>query len=62
MNGFRIGGVKYMTIKTDERSVYGKQVRRLAPEIPHTIAEPLPGKGGRDVCQDAASHPRGSLS
>ena len=26
-NGFKIGSVKYFTIKADDRSVYGKQVR-----------------------------------
>lgn len=25
-NGFHINGVKYMTIKADEKSVYGKKV------------------------------------
>ena len=27
-NGFHIAGVKYMTIKSDERSLYGKKVQR----------------------------------
>ena len=28
MQGFHIGGAKYMTIRTDERSVYGKKVMK----------------------------------
>ena len=27
-NGFHVAGMKYMTIKTDERSVYGMKVQR----------------------------------
>ena len=61
MEGFHVGGMKYMTIKTDDRSVYGKKVRYLATALLQTVAKFITGKGGRRMCQDTASHSRGSL-
>lgn len=62
MKGFHIGGLKYMTVKTDDRSVYGRKARSLAPNFLPAVAKTRAGKGGRHVCQDATGHPCGSLS
>ena len=35
-NGFHVAGKKYMTIKADEKSVYGKQVCRAATTLNRT--------------------------
>ena len=62
MGGFHIGGLKYMTVKTDDRSVYGRKARPLAPNFLLAIAKTRTGKGGRHVREDATGHPRRSLS
>lgn len=36
--GFRVAGEKYMTIKADEKSVYGKKVHHLSISIPRIRA------------------------
>ena len=41
MQGFHVGGSKYMTIRTDDRSVYGKKVRPFSP-FPIHNPPPLP--------------------
>lgn len=56
--GFRIAGEKYMTIKADEKSVYGKKVHEdYSKEILNENADcrDIAGKGGCGNSQNATS-------
>ena len=64
-DGFHIAGHRYVTIKADERSLYGKKVRALSIrarlEVWRADSSILLGEGRRGHRKDNSSYPCHSL-